>query len=86
MIVPIEEQAVDKILIELVQKVSALEATISGMQDCIRILQTDIGELKTLASEAKGATSAMKALWVIMGLLLGAGWSEALQAFVSAVP
>jgi len=67
-------------LLELVKTVSAMGANLTTMNESVRTLQVEVGDLKILAAQAQGFTKAARAMWTMVGLLLGAGGSKALEA------
>jgi len=70
-----ESQVVNETLLELVKNVSAMGARLDSMEGYIKTLQVDVGDLKQLTAQAK-------ALWIFIGLALGAGGTEAIQSFL----
>ena len=60
-------------ILELVKSVSALEARTAGIDTTLHSVQTEVQALKTLADKAQGFSVAARAVWGILGLLLGAG-------------
>ena len=74
---------VNETLLELVKTVSAMGAKVEAMDTSLKTMQVEVTDLKTLAAQAQGFTAAARAMWTMIGLLLGAGGSEAVQALAS---
>ena len=60
-------------ILELVRSVSALEARTAGIDTTLHTVQQEVQALKTLADKAQGFSLAARAVWAILGLLIGAG-------------
>ncbi len=79
----LELDAVNETLLELVRSVSALEAKVESMGVSLNTVQGEVSELKSMAAQAQGFSHAAKAMWTLIGLLLGAGGAEAAQALAA---
>ena len=73
---------VNDVLLELVKNVSHMQAKVDAIETSMLTMQTQVGTLNDLASQAQGFSNAAKALWTLIGLLIGAGGSEAVQTLL----
>ena len=81
--VAVELTAVNETLLELVKTVSAMGAKVEAMDESLKTMQSEVSGLKTLAAQAQGFTSAARAMWTLIGLMLGAGGTEAIKILAS---
>ena len=70
------------VLLELVKNVSHMQAKVDAIETSMLTMQTQVGALNSLASQAQGFSHAAKALWTLIGLLIGAGGSEVVQTLL----
>lgn len=76
----------DDIMLELTKSVARMEAKMENVVDTIKTMETEVKELKVMAAQAQGLSHAVKAIWVLLGLILGAGGTEAVQGLLNSVP
>ena len=76
----------DETVLELVRSVASMEARLGAMAESMSAMQSEVAELKGLAAQAQGFTKATRMTWILLGLLLGAGGSEAVQAILMGLP
>jgi len=81
-----ETNHVNETLLELVAKVSAMGARLETMADNIKTMQSEVSGLKTLANQAQGFSNAAKAMWTMIGLMLGAGGAELVEKLLAVTP
>ena len=80
MVVAPGPDTVNDTLLELVKTVGTLGAKLEAVETTLCTVQTEVADLKSLAAAFRGST---KALWGLIGLLAGAGGTEAVQAFLA---
>ena len=76
----------DETVLELVRSVASMEARLGAMAESMSAMQAEVAELKGLAAQAQGFSKATRMTWILLGLLLGAGGSEAVQAILVGLP
>ena len=76
----------DEVILQLVQSVAGLEAKVETMTNEMSEVKGKVGELANVASQAQGFTHAAKAMWTLIGLMLGAGGTELVQKFLAVAP
>ena len=81
-----ETSPVNETLLELVAKVSAMGARLETMGENLKTVQSEVSDLKTLANQAQGFSNAAKAMWTMIGLMLGAGGTELVEKFLAVSP
>ena len=81
-----ETSPVNETLLELVAKVSAMGARLETMGDSLKTVQSEVSDLKNMANQAQGFSNAAKAMWTLIGLMLGAGGTEMVQKFLAVAP
>ena len=72
----------DDVLLELVKNVSHMQAKVDAIESSMQTMQKQVSTLNDYAAQAQGFSNAAKALWTLIGLLLGAGGSEAVQTLL----
>lgn len=72
----------DDVLLELVKNVSHMQAKVDAIESSMQTMQQQVSTLNDYAAQAQGFSNAAKALWTLIGLLLGAGGSEAVQTLL----
>lgn len=81
-----EVNAVNEILLDLVKNVSSLTARLESMDECLKTVKGEVSDLKTIANQAQGFSNAAKAMWTMIGLMLGAGGSELVEKLLIVAP
>ena len=71
----------DDMLLELVKNVASFDARLNNVDMTLKTVTRDVAELKTMAHQAKGFSTAAKMLYALLGLLAGAGGTNAAQTF-----
>ena len=66
-------ERLNEAILELVKTVSSLEARMAHIDAALTSLQEEVQALKNIAAQAKGFSIAARAIWAILGLLIGAG-------------
>ena len=72
-----------RLLVDLAQKVASLEAKIESLGTDVSEMKTELAAVKDATSKFEGMRRETRIMWTLVGLLLGAGGSEAIQNVVS---
>ena len=81
-----ESEEVNETLIELVKTVSAVDARMDAMSETVNTIKGEVSDLKNMAAQAQGFSNAAKAMWTLIGLMLGAGGTELVEKVLIAAP
>jgi phage shock protein A len=76
----------DAVILQLVQTVAGLESKVEAMTGSMGEMKGQIGNLTTIAQQAQGFSNAAKAMWTMIGLMLGAGGTELVQKLLAVAP
>jgi hypothetical protein len=75
----------DEVILQLVQNVAGLEAKVESMNVSMGEVKSQVCDLVEFATTAKSFGHAAKALWTLIGLMLGAGGSELIQTLLASL-